>query len=200
MTDEKNVQQWSLPTVGDAGGGYERRQQMAANNNFEQNKQQGYQAGFSEGQAAAQASVDQRLAQISQLIELLESPLKQVDANLENELMALVVALTKHLLKCEITAQPDKIMPVIKDMLNSLPIINKTRLLYLNEEDKQIVDTALQNNTLSLTQCQIQVDTSLSRGEYRLETDSGDIDATIQTMLTSIADRVLLTEKNNDDN
>lgn len=186
---------WEMPVVGE-------KSQMLATSKAKlealenQMRDEAHKKGHAEGLAAGQAEAKQYVDSILQTLNLLNEPMKLLDEQIEKKIMELVVALTKRCVAHEINAKPDLILKIVKEVTEMVPFFSKESRLYLNTEDAAVLNKMISKEQISASMPNIVEDTSLSRGEVRLVTGVIEIDATVASKITTIAERLLDAEPN----
>lgn len=99
---------------------------------------QGYQDGVAEGQALIQEHVQTFMALANQFAQ----PLDLLNAQVEKQLVDMVLALTKEVVHVEVQTNPQVILDTVKASVESLPIAGHAITLKLNPEDVEIIRQA----------------------------------------------------------
>lgn len=171
----------------------------------EQGYREGYAAGFEKGAAegretaenAVRDAMDQQIASLRSLADSLAEPLASLDADVEDELMQLTVAIAQQLVRREIRIDPGEIIGVIRESLRLLPANARRVRVHLNPEDAQLVRDALptaeQDGGWSIAE-----DPLIGRGGCRLTTETSRIDATLESRLAALAATMLGGARGND--
>ncbi len=164
-------------------------------------KRQAYQEGFSRGKADGEAAVQQALQQqgasLSAIMASLSEPLKQLDERLETSLFELAIAVARQIVRREIKVDPGQVVAVVKEAIAVLPMNLQQLRLYLHPED---ADTIRKVFSFSEEKQSWEVieDPLMSRGGCRIETESSQVDATIESRVAAIATKVMGGERDND--
>lgn len=156
--------------------------------------EQGYQEGLVRGKEEAAAEIQahyeplwqEKLQLFEQLLQQLTVPLSTVDAELEHLLCELVKKLTRHLLQDELTIAPHKIIKLVQNSLELLPIAKKNLCIYVNPLDIEILKGAL---SAEYSAC-LTEDAHLQRGECRINSDNSVLDASFDTRLAKLCAEV----------
>lgn len=154
-----------------------------------------YEKGLAEGRKTGEIMAEQQLQAIltqyhHSLTVLDEMRDLMINQN-QLEIMELVIHTSQRVINAELTLNPAAILPMIKHALQNLKQ-RKGMVIYLNGEDHQFILTMaeLERQKWLGTQCQIDVDPTLSRGSFRVETIAGELDASIEAQLHSIQDNL----------
>ena len=138
--------------------------------------QQGYEAGFAEGQAAAQAVADQLAALLGQL----PAALRNIDQQVAEQLLATAVEIASQVMRQSIKLKPELILPVVREAIASLNVINGHPALFLHPEDARLVRAKI-GEQLTHNNWRIIEDASLTPGGCRVEMGASEVDATLET-------------------
>jgi flagellar assembly protein FliH len=150
----------------------EQMHQQAREEGFRKGKEEGYQAGVKEGQAKALAEA-QRLAKAA---AKLEKALGGLDAEVADELLALGIELARAVVRQEISARPESLLPMVREALAQLP--HQHAAIYLHPEDASLLRSYL-GDQLAHAGHRIHEDFKLARGDCVLEAGGTQVDATV---------------------
>ncbi|MEM7432334.1 MAG: flagellar assembly protein FliH [Pseudomonadota bacterium] len=150
--------------------------------------------GRSDGIAAGEASVAQRIERLEALLTALAEPFEQLDERVEKQLVDLAMATVKQLFRREVRLDPTHVIGVIREGLAVLrPTTNKV-LLHLHPEDAQLVRESL-TPVEGDPAWSVVEDPLISRGGCTVLTENSRIDATIETRLESAINAVVGDER-----
>ncbi|WP_084161914.1 flagellar assembly protein FliH [Methylocaldum szegediense] len=160
---------------------------------YRDGRDEGYRQGFDEGRADA-ASLAKRLQDI---LECLSEPLARVDEQVEQELVALAIAVAKQLIRRELRTEPGEIVAVVREAMAILPSGARKIRLHLHPDDAELVRSLLALEELA-PRWKIVEDPLLTRGGCRIITDASRIDATVESRLASTIARLFGGEREED--
>ncbi len=157
-------------------------------------KQEGFKAGFDEGREAGleagKADIIQQLDYLKQIMVTLNTPLNDLDQQIENDLIALVTTVARQIIRRELKADPEHVIGAVRAAISVLPINDRKIKIHLNPQDIELV-----KNGLSLdddgASWQWLEDPLLTRGGCRLETADTMVDATVEARLESVINKLL---------
>lgn len=155
----------------------------------------GRQEGMEKGQAEMQA----RIRRLESIIDLLESPLRELDEQLVDEMNRMVLIIARHVIRREIRADPAQVMGVIRQAAEVLPVGARSVRLYLHPEDATLVKELTHRSEEDAGSWKILDDPAMMRGGCRVETESSRIDASIEKRLAMIATELLGGAREGDD-
>jgi len=164
-------------------------------------QQEGYDVGFEEGRQAGlkagQADIEQQLKYLEQIMISLNTPLKDLDQQIENDLMSLVSTMTRQLVRRELKTEPEHVIGAMRAALAVLPISERKLKIYLHPQDMELVKKGLSLDDDGASWQWVE-DPLLTRGGCRLETADTLIDATVEARLESVVNKMLGGERSDD--
>ena len=154
-----------------------------------------YEKGLEEGRKTGEIMAEQQLQVVLTQYHHSLTALDQMRDLMINqnqlEIMELVVHIAQKVLNAELTQNPAAILPMIKNGLNSLKQ-RKELIIYLNADDHEFVVNMADSERQKWigTQAQVEVDTALGRGSFRIETAAGELDANIEAQLLQVQENL----------
>ena len=158
--------------------------------------QEGRQRGLAEGVAAArkeaEAQMQPALEQLAHAIRELAECRRRVREEATSELVQLSVAIAARILHREITIDPDAVQGLIKAAFDKVQARENVRV-FVHPAHEAVIRRHVE---LAGTASKVEIvsDAALNRGEIRLETSRGELDASIDTQLREVerglADRI----------
>lgn len=167
---------------------------MISNEELEKIKSDAYQQGVNQ----AQDEINQAKKELSQLTELVLEPLRLVDEDVQNEILTLTTWLCKTCLDIELSVNPKKLMAMMNEIKEILPSARNVKTLFLNPNDAQILKGALASVDMEIKPEHIISDDSLTRGEYRLETETRELDGRLELRIRELIENAFNTGESND--
>ncbi|SFD08864.1 flagellar assembly protein FliH [Thiohalospira halophila DSM 15071] len=163
----------------------------------------GYEAGLAEGREAAEAERQQyadAAAQLEAITAAFARPLEQLDESVEEQLLAVVNAAARQLVRRELRHHPDEVVAVVREALAELPSQAQAYELHLHPEDASLVREALGvREDDAERQWELVEDPGLTRGGCRVESEYTRVDATLERRLAALSARLLGGERGDDD-
>lgn len=152
----------------------------------EEARQQGYDAGFKAGHedGVAQALDEQRatteqaLAPVREIAGNFSTALREADQAISNEVLELALHLAKGMLKTALRVKPELILPIVREAIEYLPVLQQPALLILNPEDAAVVRDSIAEE-LDKGGWRVIDDPTIERGGCKVDTASNQIDATV---------------------
>ena len=148
---------------------------------FEGVRKEGYnkgmQEGFAVGMAKAKEAALQDKQNLAEMAATFADALKMADEKIEESILMLALDIAKAMLKTKLKADPEAILPVVKDAMHYLPYVQKPARIFVHHEDARILREQL-GDELSEQVWLIQEDNNIERGGCLVETGANQIDAT----------------------
>ncbi|BBP01212.1 flagellar assembly protein FliH [Sulfuriferula nivalis] len=149
---------------------------------------EGFQNGHSEGLATALAEgkiqVDNTIAQLTTLLNNLNDEIALADLAISADLLALALDIAQAMIRTALNVQPDLVIPVISEAIHDLPNLQQHSKIFLHPSDAAIVKSHLSNEP---HHWRIIEDDEITPGGCRIDTQSNQIDATMQGRWQRIA-------------
>ena len=172
-------------------------QEAARAEGFERGRSEGQEYGRREGMEEGRTMVRERVERLDQLLIALNGPFEQLDQQVENEIVILVISMVRQLIRREVKLDPGQIVGVVREALGILPVSARNIRVMLHPEDAELVREAY---TLGEHEQQWQIieDPVIQRGGCRIHTDTSQIDATLDSRLSSLIAPLLAGERHQD--
>lgn len=151
---------------------------------------QGIEEGRHEGLAKGDAELQDKLERLGQLLTQLEQPLANLDREVEEQLVALTVAMTRQIVRRELVHGSSAIIPVLREALTSLPSAHRNLRIFLHPDDIPLVRAALTTKTVEY-EARLEEDTNITQGGCRVETDDSRIDITVENRINQVIAKLL---------
>jgi len=161
-------------------------------------EEEAYQGGYREGLAAGQQELNQRLERLDSLLVGLARPYKELDEQVQQELVSLAVTLARHILRRELKHDPNHVIGALRDCMEILPSQARDVTLHLNADDAVLVKDYLQQSG-GEPSWRVNEDPTLEPGSLRVSSDSSAIDARLETRLSEIVGVAMGTGRTSND-
>lgn len=194
---------WQVPDVSSgAGGGADRGQNkyitaVQLEKIQKQAYEEAYARGLREGTAAGQAHVKEQARRFVSLANLLEKPLQHAGESIEQDILLLCLAITKQIIRREITLDSGHIVAVIREAVSALPMSSHKIQIRLHPEDAEVLRSVLAESKEDVSWKVIE-DPALARGDCRVFTENSQVDATLEKRLAIIASKLMGGEREHD--
>ena len=113
--------------------------------------------------------------------------LTAADEKIEQNILELALDIAKAMVKTQLNANPEVILPIVRDAIHYLPYVQKPARIFVHHDDAKILREQL-GDELSEQVWQIQEDNNIERGGCLVETGANQIDATNATRWKRISD------------
>lgn len=177
-------QRWNVPQLEDAN---------TARHGDAGRGSKAWAAGFEEGRLEGiDAGREQLRAQVHQfhaLVQTLATPFAELDAQVEQQLVQLAIAIAQQLIRHELAADPGLVLGAVRQAMAVLPAAARRIRVHLHPEDAQVVRAHMPE--FNAESCEIIADLQLERGGCRVTTDTSHVDATVQTRVSQIVAAML---------
>ncbi|HBS25591.1 MAG TPA: hypothetical protein DD827_00445 [Gammaproteobacteria bacterium] len=200
----QSSQPWNLPPIGNTDSQSVAafvRSTFSSPSSLDQQQdlavEEGFQKGYEEGLLAAQNEVSQQQTDLTQTLELLRNPLKQIDAQIEHELVELSLAVAKQILRREIKTEPQHIVGLIRTAVEQLPPGDPEINIHLHPEDAGAVEKTLKKYDAN-HQWNIIKDPATHRTDCKIHAEPSFIDASAEAIINRLAVDILGGERSDD--
>ena len=200
--DSANFQRWNLPIVEDVSGAVanakedkapslmtaeqiERIQAQA----YKEAYDSGFQKGRQQGMLVGQNEIAHRSQLLETLLQSLTQPFRQLDDDVEQELVGLALAVARQLVRRELNADPGQVVAVVHEALAALLIGSREIKVCLHPEDV-IAVRELMAKTDAERNWSLMDDPLLNRGDCQILTETSQIDATLERRLTAVVSQL----------
>lgn len=146
----------------------------------EQGMSEGREAGYAEGRAEGLEAIRLEAEKIGQLTQACAQAIENIEEETGEALVSLAVNIARQVLRNTLKAEPERILDVIREILQADGSHHGILKLRVNPADLELIDQYLQQEG-SVTHWRLQADMSIDRGGCIAETALGNIDATLQT-------------------
>jgi flagellar assembly protein FliH len=159
--------------------------------------EEAYRVGYRDGCNAGEQHLRGQVGRLDSLISDLARPFEQLDAQVEQELIGLAMALAKQIVRREIRLDPTQIIAVVREAVSVLPISARDVRVHLHPEDAAIIRQYLAP-TENERAWQVIEDPVMKRGGCQVVTPTSRVDARLETRLGKVLSEVLGSERNPD--
>jgi flagellar assembly protein FliH len=197
------VSRWDLPTV--AGKTVQGRRAGRTVSELEDVEQRAHKEAYAKGHAAglaaarseSQQALNQLKTQVATLDKMLGAiaqPFKDLDAQIEEQLVQLAVSIARQLVRRELRMDPGQVIAIIRETVALLPAATRDVRVHLHPEDATVVREKLATPTADRAWTIVE-DPVMPRGGCRVTTDTAHIDARMETRIQSIMTAILGEER-----
>jgi flagellar assembly protein FliH len=146
----------------------------------DQAHQEGYEDGLEAGRAEALALGQEasavELRHLAEVALAFSGALQAADQGIAGDVLELALQLAKGMLKNALKVKPELILPIVRDAIEYLPVLQQPALLVLHPDDAQVVREGI-GEELEKGGWRVIEDAQLERGGCKVDTASNQIDA-----------------------
>lgn len=174
--------------------GYLQGQEAGFNAGYEKGKEQGHEegrvegleSGKAEGIAAGQSFIKEQVEHFMNLANQFAQPLELMNAQVEKQLVEMVLTLTKEVVHVEVQTNPQIILDTIKESIEALPISGHAITLKLHPEDTEIIHSAYGDEELDCRNWTLVSEPSLNRGDVQIEAGESSVNYRMEERIRSV--------------
>ncbi|MQA20843.1 flagellar assembly protein FliH [Rugamonas rivuli] len=147
----------------------------------EEARQDGYQEGHAAGHAdaieAGKLVTAEELGHLRSLAANFTNSLHDADQLIANDVLELALQLAKGMLKNALQVKPELVLPIVREAIEYLPVLQQPALLVLHPDDAAVVRAGI-GEELDKGGWRVVEDPQVGRGGCKVDTASNQIDAT----------------------
>lgn len=147
----------------------------------------GMAQGLAEGRATAQQQLSQRMAELDALYNAAAQPLQLLDDQAADELAQLATVVARRVIMHELKTTPGLIVGLVREAADALPMATRELRVHVHPKDLAL----LQELGTAERHWHLLGDSSLARGDCRLESERSRLDARVETRLAAVIDALL---------
>ncbi len=208
--DANDVRQWVPPfieggKVGDqrtlrppSARSLENLQKSAYEEGYEKGRREGFEFGHKEGLTQSKHDIELYKSHLDRLLKTFEKPLLGLDNQIEQELLTLVIAIVRQLVRREVKSDPNLIIGVVREALSILPVNSRNVRLSVHPEDAELIREIYALGDTEVGWSLVE-DPVINRGGCKVITDTSQIDATLESRLASLIAPMLAGARSVDD-
>jgi flagellar assembly protein FliH len=159
--------------------------------------EEGWRAGQEAGWRAGEQQLRERVERLDSLIADLARPFEALDAQVEQELVGLALALARQIVRREIRLDPTQIIAVVREAVSVLPVAAREVRVHLHPEDAAVIRQYLAP-TENERAWQVVEDPVMMRGGCQVVTPTSRVDARLETRLGKVLSQLLGGERASD--
>ena len=170
---------------------------QAHDEGFAEGREAGHQEGHDKGYKAGEKEAKKleqeqkkRLQTLEALIGAQAEPLAQLDDEVQEQMVRLVLTLSRQVIRRELQTQPGEILPVIREAVALLPMSARDVRVHVHPDDHRFLNELLGEDE-SGRAWRLVDDPSLSRGGCVVQAERSRVDATLERRLAQLASQLL---------
>lgn len=142
----------------------------------------GWQAGYDAGLEIARNEADS----LRQLSQAMPAALRLAEKEVADGLLTLALDIARQVVRQALSTEPQLILAAVRELLQTEPALSGTPRLLLHADDLPLVRQYLAED-LQAAGWLLRADPAISRGGCRVQTNSGELDATMETRWQRVA-------------
>lgn len=155
----------------------EQIREEARQSGYDEGHAEGHAAGHAEATEAGELATSEALQHVRALADSFGNALRDADQLISNEVLDLALQLAKGMLKNALRIKPELVLPIVRDAIEYLPVLQQPALLQLHPDDAAMVRAAI-GEELDKGGWRVVEDAHIGRGGCKVDTASNQIDAT----------------------
>jgi flagellar assembly protein FliH len=137
---------------------------------------EGRTAGHNEAFAAGQQETAEEMATLRAIAATFSNAVAAADETIASDVLDLALHLARSMVRTAFEVRPELIIPIVREAIDYLPVLQAPAVLALNPDDVDIVRAAL-SDELDKGGWRVVADPQIGRGGCKVDTASNQIDA-----------------------
>jgi flagellar assembly protein FliH len=142
--------------------------------------EEGHAAGYADGLAIGRAEAAKELEHLQSIALEFSQALAAADETIAADVLDLALHLAKSMLRNALEIKPELVIPVVREAIEYLPVLQQPAVLMLNPADMPIVREAI-GEELDKGGWRVVQDAAIARGGCKVDTATNQIDAQMAT-------------------
>jgi flagellar assembly protein FliH len=138
--------------------------------------EEGRAAGRAEAYEAGRADVAAEMDTLRAMAASFSGAVTAADETIASDVLDLALHLARSMVRIAFTVRPELIIPIVREAIDYLPVLQQPAILALNPDDIEIVRAAL-SDELDKGGWRVVADPQVGRGGCKVDTASNQIDA-----------------------
>jgi flagellar assembly protein FliH len=138
--------------------------------------EEGHAAGHADALALGKIESAKELEHLRALTDSFGTAVQQADQLIANDVLELALQLAKGMLKTALQVKPELVLPIVREAIEYLPVLQQPALLVLHPDDAAVVREGI-GEELDKGGWRVIEDASVGRGGCKVDTASNQIDA-----------------------
>lgn len=147
---------------------------------------EGRKVGHTEGLATGLAAASVHAERLRALTLSLPDALQRAEGELTEAVLALALDVARQVVHRTLKTEPEWVVPVVRDLLNTDPALRGDPRLLLHPDDVALVKNSL-GSEIEAAGWQVRADDQIERGGCRVQSANGELDGTLQTRWKRVA-------------
>ncbi len=146
----------------------------------DEGRRDGFAKGFQDGFEQGRRQGEEESRQIAALMQSVREAVDQLNGSVAEELVDLALQLAQQFLHGALHVQPERILPLVREVLGDAPTAPAPAMLRVHADDAELIRQML-GTELAAAGWTLIVDAAIERGGCRVQTRFGETDATLPT-------------------
>lgn len=147
---------------------------------------EGRRTGHTEGLATGLAAASAHAERLRALAQSLPDALRRAEEELSRTVLALALDVARQVVHRTLKTEPEWVLPVVRDLLNTEPALRGEPRLLLHPDDMALVRSSL-GEEIEAAGWQVRADDTITRGGCRVQSATGELDGTLETRWKRVA-------------
>jgi flagellar assembly protein FliH len=143
---------------------------------YAEGREEGRAAGHAEALEAGRQEVALEMETLRAIAGTFSQAVTAADETIASDVLDLALHLARSMVRTAFTVRPELIIPIVREAIDYLPVLQQPAILALNPEDIEIVRAAL-SDELDKGGWRVVADSQVGRGGCKVDTASNQIDA-----------------------
>jgi len=166
--------------------GYQEGFQLGQEAGHKVGHEEGLKAGHEEGIASGQQVIQEHVEVFMNLANQFAQPLELMNAQVEKQLVDMVLSLVKEVIHVEAQTNPQVILDTIKASVESLPVAGHAITLKLHPEDCGIIKQAYGDQELDTRNWTLVSEPALNRGDVEIEAGESSVNYRMEDRVRNV--------------
>ena len=168
---------WQLRSL--EGGGNKQAREAQDAERIKSINQQAYRQGYDAGYAQGSARAADEAARLAQLVETIRQETTGLEQRIAEDLVKLALTLARTLVRESLKVHPELLEAIVREAVAEVPPFSRGTRVRLNPDDAALLGAHLSQELGG--NWNVVEDANILRGGFRIETPTGEIDATLET-------------------
>jgi flagellar assembly protein FliH len=179
-------QRWELHVLDGSAHSPRRNPALPTATEVEQIHQSAHAEGYAIGLAEGRQQGAREAAQLRALVAAAAEEFARWESSVAEDILSLALDVAAHVLRGALSVRRELIIPVVREAMQHMPLLNVHARMLLHPEDAALVREHL-GEELTHGSWKIVEESRLARGDCRIESSTTHVDATVATRWKRVA-------------
>ncbi len=147
---------------------------------------QGQESGYADGLVLGRADAAAEMVHLQSIALTFSEAVAAADESIAAEMLDLALHVARGMLRQALEVKPELVLPIVREAINYLPVLQQPAILMLHPADAAIVRDAI-GDELDKGGWRVVEDVHVGRGGCKIDTASNQIDASAATRWQRLA-------------